>query len=173
MLMKKQLQLFLALADEIQLSACLKAEIPGIVFLNDNVWTASPDCRDGIEECDTGRVYLYAFPLETLPLAGRKNGDLEGPIAGCVVQILRTTEKDRILLSGRIAAGIDDHDDQMRRIVDNVWTCLRHVGKAGVVRPDGRIDRNYLVGHHALRLLKEKSLRIADRAIGMYYEPTA
>lgn len=172
--MKKQLQMFLTLEDEVLLSECLRCEIPGILFLNDNVWTVSPDCRSGIEDCHTGRVYLFASHLEQLPIARRKNGDLEGPIAGCVIQLLRTIEENGVLLSGRVAAGIDDDDDdQIRDLVDKVWKCVKRVGRVGVVRPDGKTDRNYLVGYHAKKLFADNSVRIADRAIRMNYVPIA
>ncbi len=169
--MKKQLQLFFAPDDEIELSKCLKVEIPGISFLDDNVWSGSPDYRQGVEDCDTGRTYLYSGQRAKLPTAPRKNGEIEGPIAGCVVQMLRATEQEGVLFSGRVAAGISDDDKAMRDFVDKVWKCVRSVGKVGVVRPDGRTDKNYIVGHHALRLIAVGKLRIADKLIGMHYEP--
>ncbi|REJ64953.1 MAG: hypothetical protein DWQ31_19835 [Planctomycetota bacterium] len=168
--MKKQLQLFLTPDDEVELSAILKEEVPGIQFLNGNLWQEYPDCRDGIEYCETGIVYLYFGSLEQLPTMRRKDGRVEGPTAGCVIQVLRPIVKDEVLLSGRVAVGIDDDDDHMRDFVSRVWRCVRSVGKIGVVRPDGKIDKHYLVGHHARKTVADGMIKIADRAVGLHYE---
>lgn len=171
--MQKQLQLFMVDTDELELSRLLTHDIPGIRFLNDNVWPSTPDSRQSIGECSSGRVYLYRESLEDLPTMRRKNGDLEGPIAGCVVQILRSLERDGILLSGRIAISIDAGDKQMLDFANRIWKCLTRIGKVGVVRPDGRIDQNYLVGTNTKKRVAEGAVRIADRAVGMLYEPVA
>ena len=169
--MQRQLQIFLTRSDESELSRALKEEFPEIRFLNDNVWPELPDCRDGIENCDTGRVYLYRGSLEQLPTMRRKTGDIEGPIAGCVVQVLRSCEEGAVLFSGRVAAGIDDSDERMREFVSIIWKCVKRVGRQGVVRPDGTIDRHYLVGDNARRAVAAGVIKIADRAVGMLYEP--
>lgn len=169
--MKKQLQLFLTRDDESELSRLLKTEFSDLRFLNDNVWRETPDCQDGIENCDSGRVYLYRGSLDQLPTARRKTGEIEGPIAGCVIQILRSLEMNDVLLSGRVAAGFDDNDLEMRQFASIVWKCVKSVGTQGVVRPDGRTDKNYLVGRHARVAAVEGLIRIADRAVRMEYVP--
>lgn len=171
--MQKQLQLFLDSEDEADLSKLLANRFPGIRFLNDNVWKAAPDCQEGIEKCGSGRVYLYNGSLEEIPTIRRRNGDLEGPTAGCVVQILRTIEKEGVLLSGRIAISIGDNDHEMRDFAKGVWTCVTKVGKVGVLRPDGKVDKHYLVGRHARKKVEDGEIKIADRAVGMTYEPVA
>lgn len=169
--MQKQLQVFLMASDESRLSRLLKEDVPRIHFINDNVWPDTVDCRDGIESCDSGRVYLYQGDIQRLPTKRRKNGELEGPAAGCVVQVLRPRRRDGMLLSGRIAAGFDETDATMRRFVKAVWKCVREVGVLGVTRPDGRVDKNYLVGLDAKKLAGNGEIRIADRTLGIQYMP--
>ena len=149
----------------------MKVELPEIRFLNDNVWAERPDCRGGIEDCGSGRVYFYLGPLESLPTGRRKSGELEGPIAGCVIQMLRSRCAGTVLLSGRVAVGFDNGNEGMRLFVAKVWKCVRCVGRLGVQRPDGKIDKNYLVGHFARRDVADGVVTIADRAVGMQYEP--
>lgn len=169
--MMKQLQIFLTTKDETRLSGLLRSEFPGIYFLNDNVWPDHPDFREGVENCDSGRVYLYRGFLEEIPTMRRKDGQLEGPIAGCVVQVLRPITKDGILLSGRVAAGIDDNDERMREFVSAVWKCVKQLGRLGVLRPDGKVDKHYLLGLDAREKVMNGYLRIADRAVRMDYLP--
>jgi hypothetical protein len=94
---------------------------------------------------------------------------LEGPISGCVVQLLRCRCDDTVLLSGRVAAGIDDGDQWMQSFVAVVWHNVLRTGRRGVVRPDGQIDRNYLVGNDAREKVVSGDLQIADRAVRMLY----
>lgn len=168
--MIKQLQLLLDREDEADLSIRLTNSFPGIRFLNDNVWKDAPDCQDAIENCSTGRVYLYNGMLEKLPTFRRKNGDLEGPTAGCVIQILRSREKEGVLLSGRIAISFDDDDDQMRDFANGVWKCVKNSGKIGVLRPDGWVDKKYLVGNHARSKVEVGKIQIGDGATKMIYD---
>ena len=168
--MKRQIQTFLTQEDESTLSKILKGEFVGIKFLNDNVWPQRPDTRDGIEMCDSGRVYIFDGELDEIPTFVRKSGELEGPAAGCVIQILRSSLADGTLRSGRIAAGIDDQDHQMREFVQKVWKCLKEIGEIGVRRPDGDIDKHYLVGRSAKQAVADGELVIADRAVGMKFE---
>lgn len=168
---KKQLQLLLTSRDEADFSTFLKSSVPSITFLNDNVWHDLPDVRPGIEECDSLRVYLYDRPLESLPKFRRKNGDLEGPIAGCVIQVLRPRENDGVLRSGRLAVGFDRTDDRMRRFVNSVWKCVKQVGMFGVVCPDGRVDKHYLVGRHAANESAASRLRLRDGSVEVYFKP--
>jgi len=168
--MTKQLQLFLNSEDEKCFTTALRKSVSGISFLNDNVWLNVPDTRGGIEDCASGRVYLFSRPLCCLPTARRKTGELEGPISGCVIQILRSLLKDGVLLSGRVAVGFNAADNEMKLFVSKVWQCVSRLGERGVLRPDGGIDKNYLVGHHLIKQVREGTLHIADRATGIPYE---
>jgi hypothetical protein len=168
---KRQLQLLLTTMDQAQLSHFLREQVPGLRFLDDNVWASRPVTRSGIEACSTGRVYLYNQPLDSLPTITRPNGELEGPTAGCVIQLLRPVQREHVLFSGRIAVGHLDTDTAMRDFVQSVWKCVRRVGRIGVLRPDGRVDRNYLVGADAGHKHLDGVLEIRDRATEMLYQP--
>jgi len=165
--MKKQIQLFLNHEDEIQFTAMLVRAVPGMVFLNDNVWPSIPDQRNGIEDCSSGRVYLFEGPLDILPTKKRKAGDLEGPTSGCVVQVLRPRVKEGVIFSGRVATGFDDADGRMKSFVSKIWKCLEQVGIRGVLTPGGEVNRNYLIGKNLVEELKGGSVCIADRATGI------
>lgn len=164
---QKQLQLFLSLDDEIHWSTLLKEAIPTIKFLNDNVWLGSPDERSDIESCQSGRVYLFDGELRNMPTIIRKTGEVEGPVSGCVVQVLRPAIMERTLLSGRVAVGFDDRNMRMKEFVTRIWKTLKDIGKTGVVRPDGQIDNNYLVGTDIGSQLKNGKAQIRDRATNM------
>lgn len=168
--MQRQLQLFLVNKDESELSAQLVNHFPNLLFLNDNVWRELPDCRAGIQDCDSSRAYLYNGRVETLPVL-RAPGRTTGPIAGCVIQILRSIRKGDLLLSGRIAIGIDDDDEQMLRFAKVVWKCVTRIGRIGVIRPDGIVDKHYLVGNHARNEVLDGTIGIADRSVGIHYRP--
>ena len=168
--MTKQVQIFFTPEDEAEFSRVLVENVEGLHFLDDNVWLDSPDSRNGIEECSSGRAYLYSGDLEQLPTRRRTDGRLEGPVAGCVIQVLRSQASDQVLRSGRLAAGVADDDAGMRDFVVNVWKLAKRVGKVGVLRPDARVDKNYLVGNAARRAVSDGDLVIADRSVGIYYK---
>jgi hypothetical protein len=169
--MKKQVQLFLSLEDEIRWSRILKMSISNIKFLNDNVWTGPPDERQGIENCLSGRVYLFDGELESLPTIVRRTGEIEGPISGCVVQVIRPALlEDNTLLSGRVAAGFETNDARMKALIAKIWESLKTLGSMGVLRPDGEIDTNYLVGTDLHSRVKRGEFQIADRATKLSYK---
>lgn len=168
--MKRQLQLFISPDDEIELSCLLQSEFPDIIFLNGNVWSYRPECRSGIESCESGIGYLFNGTLDKLPTITRADGRLEGPVAGCVVQVLRPKTDGGLLLSGRVAAGYDDADSDMRDFVGRVWKCVRALGKEGVIRPDRKLDKHYLVGRNAASEVIAGRYRLADRAVRLLYE---
>lgn len=168
--MNKQLQLFLSLEDEIRWSGILKASIPALKFLNDNVWAGAPEERKGLEFCLSGRVYLFNGDVNCLPTRIRKTGETEGPISGCVVQVIRPAlTENNTLLSGRVAAGFDANDYEMKSFVTKIWQTLKELGELGVVRPDGDIDKHYLVGADLFSKIKAGNLKIADRATKLPY----
>ena len=168
--MKNQQLLLLHLDDEIHWTALLKASIPDIRFLNDNVWTRAPDERNGIEDCPSGRVYLLDRDPASLPTIRRETGELEGPIAGCVVQVLRPRVLDDLVLSGRVAAGYHDGDESMKALVAKIWPTLTKLGTIGVLRPNGEIDKQYLVGTQLAIKVRAGEAKMADRATKMSYE---
>ncbi len=55
-------------------------------------------------------------------------------MSGCVFQLIRSREQEGLLLSGRIAIGFDDDDEQMRDFVKGVWKCVSEIGEVGVLR---------------------------------------
>ena len=169
--LKQQLQLFLSLEDETRWSGILRASIPTIKFLNDNVWAGPPDERPGIENCLSGRVYLFDRDINCLPTIIRKTGETEGPISGCVVQVLRPALlEDNTLLSGRVAVGFDTNDPRMKSFVSRIWVTLKNLGFLGVLRPDGEIDKNYLVGKDLHSRVQRGEFQIADRATKLPYK---
>ena len=85
-----------------------------------------------------------------------------------MIQILRPSLTDGILLSGRIAAGYEKSPN-MEVFVSTVWRCLKELGKIGVVRGDGATDKNYLVGDVVREKVAGGVLKIADRATRMIY----
>ncbi len=47
---------------------------------------------------------------------------------------------------------------------------MKKIGEIVVRRPDGKIDKHYLVGRHAKQAVVDGLLVIADRAVGIEYE---
>ena len=59
----------------------------------------------------------------------------------------------------------------MKSFVSRVWTTLKDLGQIGIVKPDGEMDRNYLVGHNLFKDFRNCRIKIADRATGLSYSP--
>ena len=163
--MNKQVQLFLNLEDETRWTRILKASIPTIKFLDDNVWEGSPNVQSGIETCRSRLVYLFDGDLDSLPTLIRKSGETEGPTSGCVIQVIRPLiREENTVLSGRVAVGFDTNDVHMKTFVTKVWASLKALGHLGVVGPDGTINKNYLVGNDLQSRVRLGEITIADRA---------
>lgn len=160
--MKKQKLLFLIPEDESQFSRELKACIPNILFLNDNVWNNRPDCRGGIEQCDSGRAYLYGGDLSELPTIRRNVGDIQGPASGCVIQFIRSKVVDEELVSGEIGVGFNASDTHMKEFVSQVWKCLLRCTTTGVARADGTIDNHFCIGPAAKRQACADEIQLVD-----------
>ena len=79
-----------------------------------------------------------------------------------VVQVLRCRLKEGVLYSGTVSTGYRDGDLRMHQFVTRVWKCLKGLGKIGVVGPTGLINRMYLVGNDANRLVQAGTIRLAD-----------
>jgi len=105
--LKKQVQLFLMPGDEQEISLAIQAIRPHVRFLDDNVWDgALPMLAPSIDACRSRFIYLWDQRLVSpLPTMKRKDGRLEGPISGPVVQLVRSQLQGNVLLSGRLAAG--------------------------------------------------------------------
>ncbi len=167
----KQLQVFMTEHDESEFSELLKRNISGIMFIDDQVWANTPVVREDIVSCQTGRVYLYNRQIEDLPTIRRKDGQIQGPISGCVIQFLRCIIKNGQLRSGTIGVGYNKDDLSMKDFVTRVWRILKSMGKIGVRRMDGIVDKHYLVGKDARDQVLQGDLEIADRSvIGLRYE---
>ena len=167
--MKRQIQTFFTVEDEFELSRMLNESSSELHFLDDNVWDGTPKVEAGIQACASGRAYLYPGRLADLPTRARSDGALEGPIVGCVVQVLRCRLLGDVLQSGRIAASSDDEDSRMLEFISKVWKLAKRIGRLGVVRPDGRLDKSYLLGSGARRAVLDGELIISDRSVGIYY----
>ena len=167
----RQLQLFLTPEDEAVLSSQFLSAIPDLIFLDDSVWPVHPVQRPAIQDCVSGFSYLYPGDIDALPRITRKDGQMEGPISGCVVQFWRPTLKGTEMRSGRIASGIESNDARMSGIVNTLFKIVRKYGTIGVVRPDGDVDKNYLVGKHARELAERGDIVLVDGAVGMPYTP--
>ena len=168
----KQSQVFLSLEDERHFTDCLKHSIVDVKFINDSVWeTPLPVDSESISNCHSHLAYLYAGQFQDLPSRQRPSGDYAGPASGCVVQVLRCRLKEGVLYSGTVSTGYRDGDLRMHQFVTRVWKCLKALGKIGVVGPTGLINRMYLVGNDANRLVQAGSIRLADRPTKIPFLP--
>ena len=127
----KQIQIFFDTNDEAALSQLIKDTFPDIHFLDSNLWPDELATGESIEKCKNHDVYLYRGELSQLPTGRRKNGWIEGPNAGCVVQVLRSREKDGTLFSGRIAVGYNENDQKMKELVAAVWRFAKQISTRG------------------------------------------
>lgn len=181
--MKKQMQLFLVPGDEFEISATLKKVRPSIVFVNDNVWDGpQPATAESIVDCSSRLVYLWDSSIcQTLPVFQRKDGRLEGPVSGVVVQFVRSQMQARLLLSGRLAAGTSGLDagveKAMQSFVTDIWKVVKNTtldilravdpGTGEVVRE--RVSE-YRVGHHAIDWAsKDESRLFKDFSTANYF----
>lgn len=160
----KHVQLLLSLEDEIRWSGLLKSAVPGIKFLDGNVWAEGPEDRGGIEACSTGIAYLFNGDLKLLPRRSRVTGDVEGPISGCVVQAIRCRLVEGVVLSGRVAVGFEKGNGAMEEFVGKVWGTLKEIGRRGVYCEDGSRNSSYLVGHDLRDKVRSGVVGIGDRA---------
>lgn len=184
--MKKQLQLFFVGADEAVLSEELRCLRSAILFIDDNVWAGTePVVQVTIERCASRFVYLWDRDLvPTLPTLRRRDGKYEGPVAGVVIQFIRSQCQDDRLLSGRVAVGIGGNVDiqvqaGMRRFAADVWKTIQRLTCPVVTAtPEtGEVGRSkvtdYRVGLHAIKWLAADDGRLLrDRSTDCYYVPS-
>lgn len=168
----KSTQLFLTNDDENLFSQLLLSAVPGIQFIDDCVWDSSPHIVPSIDTCESNLCYLYDGILENLPVITRPDGKLQGATSGCVIQIVRSRRQGDVLRSGTMGTGYKRADNRMSSFVDSTWKILRKIGTLGVRRPDQKVDRHYLVGHCASCEASMGRLRLRDRSVDIYYDPT-
>lgn len=179
--MNKQIQILFLASDEQRFSDHLRKLRPRVAFVDSNVWDQpEPALVDSIENCSSGLCYLWDRDVvKNLPRMQRKDGKFEGPIAGVVVQIVRSRLMDDVLLSGRIAVGTDADDKAMKAFVADVWKALRFVvdGPLVSINPTTgvvvrKVVKEYLVGLDAAKwaLADERHL-LRDRSVQVFFSP--
>jgi len=179
--MNKQIQILFLASDEQRFSDHLRKLRSSVAFVDSNVWDQSePALVDSVENCSSGLCYLWDRDVvKNLPRIQRKDGKFEGPIAGVVVQIVRSRLINDCLLSGRIAVGTDAADKAMNFFVADVWKALRLAAggplvsinpKTGVVIKE--IIKEYLVGLDAAKWasMDERHL-LRDRSVQVFFRP--
>ena len=129
--MIKQTQLFLSADDEVALSSALLVVRPRLAFVDDSRWdTPAPVLASSIATCKSKWVFLWdqsiIAPFLGLP---RKDGKFDGPAAGWVIEVTRSTMQGDLMLSGRIAASTGVPDKQIMAAMDafvaDVWKVLK------------------------------------------------
>ena len=120
-----------------------------------------------------------------LPTIRRKDGRLEGPVAGVVVQLARSQVQGNVLRSGSIAAGTGGMDEALesaiRIFVADVWKVVTKATPAKLDAIDpGSGDvlhagvREYRAGHHAVAwLVQEKGRQFKDRSTASFFRPAS
>jgi hypothetical protein len=181
---KKQNGLFMTAEDERAFSELLRADFPDVLMLDDNVWESpSPPGFESIHQCTSSHVYLWnkaIFP--ELRGQRRKDGKWQGPASGIVIQFSRCRFQHNLLISGRLAVGLNDgtgHFEAMKAFVQTVWSiAARYCTKALVaVDPDSRdiINpnvRSYFIGPSARSwCISSESRLFKDRGTINFYLP--
>lgn len=177
--MKKQTQIFMLPADEASFSRALLEIRPALQLIDDNVWDRpQPTLVESIEQCRTSFCFLWDKGICDLPIGKRSDGRFEGPIAGVVVQVVRSRLVGNQLYSGRIAAGINDSSVAMGKFVKDVWKALRSVvgARPSVIDVDtGEVIRSgvteYQLGRHAERWAQDPLNKLRDRSSQIFFAP--
>jgi hypothetical protein len=183
--LKKEVQLFLMPEDERDVSLALKALRPKLTILDDNVWGGmAPVLAESIDACRSRFVYLWdQSVVSPLPTMKRKDGRLEGPVAGVVVQYVRSQLQGDVLLSGRIAAGTDGvdpaHQSAMQGLIVDVWKVVKEAtpGSLDAIDPNSgrvlhRAVREYRAARNAVAWLAHRNGRLfKDRSTPSFYRP--
>jgi hypothetical protein len=167
--------------DEQKFASLLKKEYKDLVFLDNNVWEKAPESVNSIERCQTGFCYIWnkgIFP--ELPTIERKDGKVQGPGSGVVIQFQRCRiDEDGNLLSGRIAVGYDSDEKEFNAFINNVWKILKKVSKVGVYHSplfgsvdESKIIKEYTVGDAAKEAIRSQKIsRFKHRSTENYYVP--
>jgi len=161
--MNQQIQLFLSTDDEVALSSALLAVRPRTVFVDGNRWdTPVPVLASSIATCSSWRTFLWDQSIvASLAFYARNDGQFEGPMTACVVEITRSTMQGNLMLSGRIAQSLGGPDAQlvadMHKFVADIWKALKKMTShpiVGVNPETGEVTRervtDYRAGDHAI-----------------------
>lgn len=177
--MIKQTQILMLPADEADFSKLLLKARPSLKFIDDNVWDSpDPALVDSIDQCKSNFCFLWDSDIAKLPIGQRKDGRFEGPIAGVVVQFVRSLFSENTLRSGRVAVSFSDNSSQMGDFARDVWKALRQVtGKRPSVvdAHTGEILRSgvteYVIGLHAEKWGSDSFNRLKDRSAQIFFSP--
>jgi hypothetical protein len=155
------------------------------VFVDGSRWdTPVPVLASSIATCTSPFVALWDQGIvASLPFYARKDGKFEGPMTGCVVEINRSTMRDNLMLSGRIAQSIGGPDVQlvgaMRQFVADIWKVLKAMTKHPIVavNPDaGNVTRDpvpeFRAGDHATAWASsDPNHYFRDRSTQNFFKP--
>ena len=166
--MKKQVQILLLPQDEDALSRALRTAKPSIRFVNDSVWPSKiPPAHDSISECSSPWAFIWDTDLfPELPSRQRLDGRFDGPISGVVFQVCRSRLEGTVLLSGRIAIGLEDTRDDVRQLVKLVFGTLRNFTRPAVWASTGDEAPEYRVAPAASQWRQTEGHVFCDRATG-------
>ena len=164
--LKKRLRESLLPEDENALSHALRAMRSSIRFVDDSVWlSASPPAYDSIGDCSSPCVFIWdtaMFP--ELPSRKRPDGRFDGPISGVVFQFCRSQIEENVLLSGRLAIGMEDSREEVRHLVRTVFGTLKELTRRAVWVSTGQGAPEYRVGSAAARWRQAEGNVFCDRA---------
>jgi len=156
--LKKSNHILMTRKDEEVFSREIVCQFPSVVFIDDMIWkTAIAPARESITECKSKFVYLWnqeVYPM----LAGiqRADGRFQGPQSGIVIQFVRPTLKEDVLLSGVISVGFQVTDNEMGTFVKGVWKILYRLTHNKLVQVDPKSNR---------ALFPRSDIRAGDDAI--------
>jgi len=173
--------LFLAPLDEVRFEEELRRVNPHIQVIEGSVWRDDgPNVKESIKDCTASVIFLWNSELyPQLPSIVRKDGRRQGPTSGVVIQFIRSTIKDGLLLSGDLGIGISKEDVPMQAFCKNVWRILRSLNfsklncidkTTGDVKT-ANID-DYIVGEGAVEL-SNSGMLLKHCATDVYYRPAA
>jgi hypothetical protein len=161
---KKDVRIFLLPEDETKFAEALHTAYPTVRFVDGVNWpTATPPARDTIAACTDSQVLIWDTATHpTLPSMESPHGYFVGPQNGPVVEWSRNRIRGDELLSGRLAAGVDNSDKDMLRFVRAVWRILTTTTVDQLRWPDGTAENDIRVGHAAFDAATRGQLRLLD-----------
>ncbi len=168
--MRKQLQIFMDIADEIAFSDRLRSSFDDVYFIENDDWTSRSDRPQSISDCHSSIAFICFRPPEQLTSGGLPSANRENAYTGPVIQFIKSRLTSGEMRSGRVAAVCNSQDEETRAVISQMWTCLKCVGKKGVTRPDGRRDMKYFVGNSVEKRVESSELRLRDRSVLIYYD---
>lgn len=177
-----QLQLFMDEEDEKQFSLYLCKKYDNILFLDGRVWDNEPVIVKRINDCKESYCYIWNKNIfSDIPILKRKDGRIQGPASGVVIQYARSClDNEGYLLSGRTAVGYDTSDNEYEKFIKDVWKIVKKVAHVGVFHypefgePDrSRIIKTHAVGKSVICKLKNGDIkRLRHTSTRVYYWPS-